>query len=352
MTTSSGTIRGALAVGCALLLGGCHSRGLPREACLAPPPLPDRAHPTAGMAHLRGGAFEMGAAALRPEEGPARDVRVGGFWIDRTEVTNAQFARFVAATGYRTLAERPLDPRLYPTLTPGQRRPSSIVFVGAEQPSSDPGQWWRVVAGADWRHPRGPGSSIAGQGALPVVHVAWADAMAYARWIGHDLPTEAEWEYAARGGLQGKRYPWGDAPSTPDHPLANTWQGVFPVSDSGADGYKARPAPVGCFPPNGYGLYDMAGNVWQWTRDWFRPGLASAADLERGGPLRVEALDPGEPGVAKHVIKGGSYLCAPNYCFRYRPAARSPGPPDSGAGHIGFRTVLRDEPSTPHGDPA
>ena len=279
---------------------------------------------------------------MRAEEGPVRVVHVGSFWIDRTDVTNAQFARFVAATGYKTLAERPLDPHDFPDLTADQRRPASIVFVGAATPSSDPGQWWRVIPGADWRHPNGPGSSIVGLDALPVVHVSWSDAVAYARWIGHDLPTEAEWEYAARGGLEDRRYSWGDQPSTNDTPRANTWQGVFPVADSGADGYKARPSPVGCFPSNGFGLYDMTGNVWQWTRDWYRPGLASASVIENGGPDARQSLDPGEPGVLKHVIKGGSFLCAPNYCFRYRPSARSPGPPDSGAGHIGFRTVLRD----------
>jgi formylglycine-generating enzyme required for sulfatase activity len=315
------------------------------KACLAPGALPDPAHPRLGMVFLPGGAFAMGAAPVRPEEGPPTLVKVRPFWIDRTDVTNAAFARFVAATGYRTLAERPLDAKAYPDLTPEQRRPSSLVFVGAASKSDDPGQWWRVVAGADWRHPTGPGSSIAGMDAWPVVHVAWQDAMAYARWLGRDLPTEAEWEYAARGGLAGKRYAWGDQPAGKGPARANTWQGVFPVIDTGEDGYKARAAPVGCYPANGFGLYDMAGNVWQWTRDWFRPGL-SPADVEAiGGPPQARAIDPNEPNVAKHVIKGGSYLCSEDYCFRYRPAARTPGPSDSGAIHVGFRTVWRPPPT-------
>jgi formylglycine-generating enzyme required for sulfatase activity len=286
------------------------------------------------MVHLPGGVFEMGARPIRPEEGPPRPTRVGGFWIDRTDVTNADFARFVRATGYVTLAERPLDPSSYPGLTAEQRRPSAIVFVGDRAPAgADPGQWWRIVPGADWRHPRGPGSSIAGEDDLPVVQVAWADALAYARWLGRDLPTEAEWEYAAQGGRGPTRFVWGDAAFDPRHPQANVWQGVFPSQDTGADGYTARPSPVGCFPPNGYGLYDMAGNVWQWTRDAYSPNL----ELDS----RDNPVAPGDPGARGRVIKGGSFLCSPDYCFRYRPAARQMGPTDTGENHIGFRTVLR-----------
>lgn len=318
------------------------ARPAPAKACQAALELPDPKHPTAGMVHLSAGRFAMGAAAMRPEEGPARAVQVGEFWIDRTEVTNAAFARFVDATGYRTLAERPLDPRRYPQLSAEQRRPASLVFVGAQGPrSGDPSQWWRVIPGADWRHPEGPGSSIRGRGAWPVVHIAWEDALAYARWLGRDLPTEAEWEYAARGGLADKRYVWGDQRPDPARPQANTWQGVFPVLDTGGDGYKAQAAPVGCYAPNGYGLFDMAGNVWEWTKDWFRPGLEVTSVIEQGGPPEARALDPDEPGKPKHVVKGGSYLCSDDFCFRYRPAARTPGPPDSGASHVGFRTVLR-----------
>jgi sulfatase modifying factor 1 len=323
-----------------LALAGC---GKPApKACLTGLPVADPGHRTAGMIRLAGGDFLMGAAPLRPEEGPPQKVKVAPFWIDRTEVTNAAFARFVETTSYRTVAERPLDAARYAQLSAAQRRPASLVFVGAKGArSDDPSQWWQVIPGADWRHPEGPKSSIKGREAWPVVHIAWEDAMAYAKWLGRDLPTEAEWEYAARGGLSGKRYPWGDQPQDPKHPKANTWQGAFPVADLGTDGFKAKPAPVGCFPPNGYGLVDMAGNVWEWTKDWFRPGLDPVSVIETGGPPEIRALDPDEPNAPKHVIKGGSFLCADDYCFRYRPAARTPGPPDSGASHIGFRTVLR-----------
>lgn len=285
---------------------------------------------TAGDVALAGGSFTLGADPLRPEEGPPRRVSVGPFRIDRTEVTNEQFAAFVAATGYVTVAERPLDPAAYPGLTAEQLRPSSVVF--------DDKQGWRVVAGADWRHPMGPGSDIAGKEAWPVVQIAHEDALAYARWRGRDLPGEAEWEYAARGGLDGKRYGWGDDPDTAGPPRANYWQGVFPHHDLGSDGHAASAAPVGCFPPNGHGLYDMAGNVWEWTADWYRPTIAPTPS---GRIDAADAYDPAEPGVPKHVIKGGSYLCAENYCFRYRPSARQAGPPDSGSSHIGFRTVAR-----------
>ena len=294
------------------------------------------------MALIKAGAFQMGARPMRTEEGPPRLTRVGAFWIDRTDVTNADFARFVKATGYVTLAERPLDPKAYPQLSGNQLKPSAIVFVGSDQAAgSDPGQWWRVIPGADWRHPEGPGSSIDGKGALPVVQVGWDDALAYARWLGRDLPTEAEWEYAAQGGKGAARFIWGDGPLDDKHPQANVWQGVFPSYDSGADGYKAKASPVGCFPANGYDLYDMAGNVWQWTRDWYRPNLDPAAAKNPAGPDPAAAFDPGDPGERRHVIKGGSFLCSPNYCYRYRPAAREAGPTDTGENHIGFRTVLR-----------
>jgi formylglycine-generating enzyme required for sulfatase activity len=305
------------------------------------------------MVFLKGGEFVQGAAPARPEEGAPRKTKIGAFWIDRTEVTNDDFARFVAATGYVTLAERPMDPKAYPGLSGDQLKPSAIVFVVAETPTgADPGQWWHVVQGADWRRPQGPGSSIEGKGDLPVVQIAWADAMAYARWLGRDLPTEAEWEYAARGGLAEARYSWGDAPFDPAKPQANIWQGVFPVADSGVDGYKAQVAPVGCFPANGYGLHDMAGNVWEWTRDWYAPGLDPAETLDPVGPTERAAYDPADPAERKHVIKGGSFLCADNFCFRYRPPARQAGPADTGSDHVGFRTVLRVPPGRqPAGEP-
>ena len=318
-----------------------------RRVCLAPTlPVADRAHPQAGMVAVPGGVFSMGARPERPEEGPPHPVKVAAFWIDRTDVTNADFARFVAATGYRTLAERTLDPARFPNLSPEQRRPASLVFVGAtgRVNLADPSQWWRVVPGADWRRPYGPGSSIASREALPVVQVAWEDARAYARWLGHDLPTEAEWEYAARGGLQNSTYAWGDEPPGQAQesgrvPRANTWQGVFPAEDAGRDGFKASPSPVGCYPPNGFGLYDMAGNVWQWTLDVYQTASLSSAAVEEGGaPNSARSSDTSLP---RHVIKGGSYLCSDDFCYRYRPAARTDGPPDGGATHIGFRTVWR-----------
>lgn len=271
---------------------------------------------------MPGGTFTLGAGPVLPGEGPPKRVTVGAFRIDRTEVTNAEFAAFVEATGYVTLAERTPDPRLYPGVDPALLKPSSLVFMGKTDDArqADSTRGWRVVPGANWRHPEGPGSSIRGRENAPVVHVGYEDALAYARWRGRDLPSEAEWEYAARGGLEGARYTWGDQPAAPNRPMANHWQGPFPAQDTGEDGHAGQAAPVGCYPPNGFGLYDMAGNVWEWTSD-------AAPSLDGGPPARL--------------IKGGSYLCADDFCFRYRPAARQPGPPDTGASHIGFRTVAR-----------
>lgn len=318
-----------------LCLGACGrpDASAPR-ACLVAPAA-QAAPSTAGMILVRGGAFEMGARPMHAEEGPPTPVDVGDFWIDRTEVTNADFARFVQATGYVTQAERPLDPRAYPGLSGDDLKPSGVVFVGADTPGEpNPLRWWRVIPGADWRHPLGPKSSIVGRDTQPVVQIAWQDAMAYARWLGRDLPTEAEWEYAAQAGKSATRFVWGEAPFDPGKPQANVWQGAYPVLDTGDDGYRATVAPVGCFPANGLGLHDMAGNVWEWTKDAYRPGIDPA------GP----APEPGNPGQREHVIKGGSFLCAPSFCYRYRPAARQPGPTDTGENHIGFRTVLRMKP--------
>ncbi len=306
-------------------------------ACQAALPVPTPDQPKAGMVLIKGGRFEMGAQPRHDEEGPPRRTRVGDFWIDRTEVTNADFARFVAATGYVTQAELPLDPLAYPGLTEDQRRPSSLVFVPNPKANlANPADWWRVVQGANWRHPQGPGSDIKGRDSFPVVQVSWADAQAYAKWLGRDLPTEAEWEYASRGGLDGAVYSWGDRYDKSGKPMANIWQGVFPAFDTGADGYKAQLAPAGCYTANGYGLYDMAGNVWEWTNDWYAPGLNPSDVDDPTGPS--DAFDPAN---RSHVIKGGSFLCADNYCYRYRPAAREIGPPDTGSSHVGFRTVLR-----------
>ncbi|MBI1197787.1 MAG: SUMF1/EgtB/PvdO family nonheme iron enzyme [Phenylobacterium sp.] len=331
----------ALLAGCERRPEAAHAEASTRTACLSGRAAPERAPATAGMVLIEAGRFLQGAAPARAEEGPPRPTEVGAFWIDRTEVTNADFARFVAATGYVTLAERPLDPRNYPGLSGDDLKPSAIVFVGAKDPSDGPGRWWRVIRGADWRHPQGPDSSIAGKDAEPVVQIAYDDALAYARWLGRDLPTEAEWEYAARGGLDGAPYTWGEKKFDPARPQANIWEGPFPAVDTGADGYKARTAPVGCFPPNGYGLYDMAGNVWEWTRDWYKPGLDPTQAVDPVGPTEREAYRPGDPAEHRHVIKGGSFLCADNFCFRYRPPAREAGPTDTGSDHVGFRTVLR-----------
>jgi len=288
----------------------------PTRACPGPAP--------SGEVALKGGTFVLGALPEHDDEGPPRTVTVGPFSIDRTEVTNAQFAAFVRATGYVTLAERRPDPALYPGVPASQLKPSSLVFVGAAGlGSGDPSLWWRVVDGASWKHPEGPGSDLAGREHHPVVQVAFEDAMAYARWRGRDLPTEAEWEFAARAGQDGKRYEWGDERPDPKAPRANTWQGVFPAVDTADDGYKARTAPVGCYPPSAYGLSDMTGNVWEWTSDWLQDGRPE------GDPAR------------SRIVKGGSFLCADNFCLRYRPSARQPGPPDTGTSHVGFRTVKR-----------
>ena len=312
-----------------------------KAAYLPAQPAPAAAPSTAGMVLVKGGQFLQGAAPARREEGPPRATKVGSFWIDRTEVTNRDFARFVAATGYVTLAEKPLDPKLYPTLSGDQLKPSAIVFLGAKDPNDGPGQWWQVVQGANWRHPEGPGSTIAGKDDHPVVQIGYEDALAYARWLGRDLPTEAEWEYAARGGLKDAAYTWGNQPLDLNKPQANVWQGPFPQADAGTDGYKAQTAPVGCFAANGYDLVDMAGNVWEWTKDWYAPNLDPTQIIDPVGPTERDAYLPSTPDEKRRVIKGGSFLCADNFCFRYRPPAREAGPTDTGSDHVGFRTVLR-----------
>jgi len=263
------------------------------------------------------GTLRMGSE-MEPEERPIRNVDVAGFWIDATEVTNDQFADFVRETNYVTVAERPLDPADYPGMPAHMLQPGSAVFTPPTQVQNltDIGQWWRFTPGANWRHPSGPSSNLDGKGHEPVVHVVEEDARAYAQWRGRALPTEAQWEWAARGGVVGANYIWGDEPYPNNEQRANTWQGFFPLRDEGADGYRGL-APVGCFEPNGYGLYDMAGNVWEWTTN----------DYQRG-----------DPGFG--AIKGGSFLCAPNFCGRFRPAARQPGDRQLGSSHIGFRTVL------------
>ena len=290
----------------------------------------------AGMIRIVGGRFTMGSDEHYAEEALTHEVVLDSFFIDRTDVTNAQFARFVAATGYVTVAERGPDLRRHPDLPEAMRMPGAVAF---EFPDGGHAGRWRYMAGANWRHPQGPGSSIDGRANHPVVQVAYEDALAYARWLGRDLPTEAQWEYAARGGLDGKPYVWGERFSPDGKPMANTWQGAFPIVNTGDDGYVGT-SPVGCFPANGYGLYDMAGNVWQWTSTWYRPGHRGRAEANPAGPNELESYDPRQPGLPAKVIKGGSHLCAPNYCMRYRPAARQAREVDSGTSHIGFRTVL------------
>jgi sulfatase modifying factor 1 len=302
------------------------------------------------MVWISGGAFLMGSDAHYAEEAPAHRVAVNGFWIDRHTVTNADFRRFVEATGHVTLAERPANAADYPGAQPEMLVPSSVVFAKAAGPVELRGQptWWTYVAGADWRHPRGPGSSLQGLWQHPVVHVAFEDAQAYAHWAGKRLPTEAEWEFAARGGLDEAEYSWGAELNPGGRQMANTWQGEFPWQNRLEDGFEWT-APVGSFPPNGYGLYEMTGNVWEWTTDWYQEHgkiVKSCCTLDnpRGGDPE-QSHDPRLPNVRipRRVMKGGSYLCAPNYCRRYRPAARMPQPVDTSTCHLGFRCVASSE---------
>lgn len=319
-----------------------------QAACLDSTPVPS-AEPTAGMVWLAGGSFLMGEDDERPEERPAHRVTVRGFWIDRHEVTNAEFAAFVAATGYRTVAERGLDPALHPGMPVELLQPGGMVFAEPSEivDREDVTQWWRYVPGANWRAPLGPGSSIEGRASHPVVQVALEDAKAYAAWRGRSLATEAQWEFAARGGLEGATYAWGDTYYDPAQGWgANSWQGSFPTADAAADGYHGT-APVGCFPPNGYGLYDMTGNVWEYTSDWFVPGHEAAAASDPSGPPQALAASFGGPSGPMAVIKGGSWLCAPNFCARYRPSGRQPQELGLGSNHIGFRTVLNGPPPAP-----
>jgi sulfatase modifying factor 1 len=305
---------------------------------------------TEDMVMVPGGVFRMGSDRHYPEEAPVHRAKVDRFWIDRTPVTNRQFAAFVDATRYRTVAEIIPDPKHYPGALPDMLYAGSLVFSPPQRPVDlrDWSQWWTFLKGADWRHPYGPASSIGGLDDHPVVHVAFADALAYARWVGKELPTEAEWEFAARGGLDGATFAWGDELTPGGKHMANTWQGAFPHENLARDGYQ-RTSPVTAFPPNGYGVHDMIGNTWEWTTDWFaakhEPDAAKACCIPsnpRGG--REEAsYDPCQPDIKipRKVIKGGSHLCAPNYCQRYRPAARHAEPVDTSTSHLGFRCVLR-----------
>ena len=307
---------------------------------------------TRGMRRVEGGAFQMGSDRFYPEEAPVRRVSVDAFWIDETPVTNREFARFVEATGHRTAAEVAPDPRDYPGMDPAMAKAGSLLFQRTSGPVDlmDYSQWWQFSFGTGWRHPHGPDSGIDDLWDHPVVHVAFGDAEAYARWAGKALPTEAEWEYAARGGLDGADYAWGDELAPGGVCQANYWQGAFPYGNTLEDGYE-RTSPVRSYPANGHGLYDMIGNVWEWTTDWFAQprverkakGSCCVPANPRGGTRR-ESLDPASPHVPipRKVLKGGSHLCAANYCQRYRPAARHPQAVDSSTSHIGFRCIIRD----------
>jgi len=314
-------------------------------------PLP-RSRPTrSDMVRIAGGPFRMGSDRHYPEEAPVHRVTVDGFWMDLTPVTNRGFREFVEATGHVTVAETPPDPEDYPGALPHMLKAGSLVFSPPSYPVDlrDWSRWWRFEFGADWRHPLGPGSSLDGLDDHPVVHVAHADAEAYARWAGKALPTEAEWEYAARGGLDQAEFAWGDEFTPGGRPMANTWQGAFPFRNTREDGYE-RTSPVDAFPPNGYGLLDMIGNVWEWTSDFYAPRHPADAPKPccipanpRGG-LESGSYDPCQPRIRipRRVLKGGSHLCAPSYCRRYRPAARHAQPVDSSTSHIGFRCVVRE----------
>jgi formylglycine-generating enzyme required for sulfatase activity len=311
-------------------------------------PLPEEA-PFPGMVWVPAGTYTMGSDRHYPDEAPAHQVSVDGFWMDETAVTNAEFRRFVEATGYLTSAERPPNPDDYPGAKPELLVPASVVF---QRPAfrvdlRNHFNWWSYVPGADWRHPRGPDSSIEGLDDHPVVHVAYHDAAAYSRWAGKALPTEAEWERAARGGLEGAEFVWGDELAPGGEHLANTWQGQFPVENLTTDGFEWT-APVKSYPPNGFGLYEMAGNVWEWTTDFYEArhrvaeGCCSALRNPRGG-VKEKSHDPCLPNsfIPRKVIKGGSFLCAPNYCQRYRPAARMAQPIDTSTCHLGLRCIVR-----------
>ena len=303
-----------------------------------------------GMVWIPGGVFKMGSDRHYPEEAPAHRVGIEGFWIDARPVTNAQFELFAKETGYETLAERPPNPADYPGILPEMLYAGSLVFTPPAGPVdlADWTQWWTLLAGANWRHPCGPGTSWQERWDHPVVHVAFEDVLAYARWAGKELPTEAQFEFAARGGLDDADYAWGDELAPDGRMLANYWQGEFPWQNLVLDGYEGT-SPVTAFPANPYGIYDMIGNVWEWTADWYVTGHHAGSgksccgpESPRGAP-KEESYDPreGSTRIPRKVLKGGSHLCAANYCARYRPAARLAQPVDTSACHVGFRCVSR-----------
>ncbi len=324
---------------------------LPTVANKTPAPVPA----PADMVWIPGGEFSMGSdetgEALCSQPGVTRDaqpihrVYVDGFWMDTTEVTNEQFEKFVNATGYRTIAEIAPTKEEFPTAPPENLVAGSTVFTPTPGPVqlNDMFQWWRYQHGANWRHPTGPDSDLKGREKYPVVQVGYPDAEAYAKWAGKRLPTEAEWEFAARGGLSGKLYAWGDELKPKDKWMANIYEGRFPVKDTGDDGF-AGIAPVKSFPPNGYGLYDVAGNVWEWCSDWYRPDYYARLKLAGGGVTRnppgpTSPYDPAEPTEKKRVHRGGSFLCTDQYCTRYMVGTRGKGEVTTGSNHVGFRCV-------------
>jgi formylglycine-generating enzyme len=367
-STGRGSVRGGSQLArrsvtalAAVLVGSVFLAGSPTPPAAGSEPDPHEAGKVLappGMVWIPGGEFTMGGEdpLARKNESPRHRVRVDGFWMDVTEVTNAQFRRFVEATGYITTAERAVEwEELSRQLPPGTPRPpeealrpGSLVFTPPQLPvgMSDPGRWWTWTIGANWQHPEGPGSSIDGKDRYPVVHVSHADALAYCAWAGKRLPTEAEWEYAARGGLEGKVNVWGNEPIDPAR--ANTWQGRFPHENLKEDGF-ALAAPVGSFPPNGYGLFDMAGNVWEWCGDRYRAD-EYARRVGQGGEegVLVNPRDAGTPPAAadKYVHRGGSFLCNDSYCASYRPSARMASTPDTSLQHLGFRCVKDGPPPT------
>jgi formylglycine-generating enzyme required for sulfatase activity len=298
--------------------------------------------PSVDLVWVDGGEFTMGSDSHFPEEAPAHRVQVAGFWISPTTVTNREYAAFVRATRYRTVAERPLDPADFPGAPAENLQPGSMVFTGTPGPVDlrHLSQWWAWTPGANWRRPFGPGSSIGDRAEHPVVHVAYEDAASYADWLGVRLPTEAEWEFAARGGLDGAQFTWGDEPEQATERRANFWHGDFPWRAE--PGYGST-APVASFPPNGLGLFDMAGNVWEWTNDWYsghEPDDGCCAPSNPAGGSRENSIDPVEQfPVPRKVVKGGSFLCADSYCMRYRPAARRAQMIDTGMSHVGFRVA-------------
>lgn len=325
-------------------MNGLPQSVLPTPAPGDPQPAPD------GMAWIPGGTFRMGSNDHYPEEAPVHRVSVDGFWIDPAPVTNRQFAAFVAASGHVTQAEIVPDPKDYPGALPHMLYAGSLVFRKTKGPVDlkNWGEWWEFRRGAWWREPYGPGSSIQGLDEHPVVHVAYADALAYARWAGKDLPTEAEWEYAARGGLDGAPFAWGHSMRLKGRIMANNWQGMFPHKNTREDGWEAT-SPVGSFPANGYGLVDMIGNTWEWTQDFWVPrhpaDAVKSCCIPENPRVTSDAasFDPAQPEIRipRRVLKGGSFLCAPNHCRRYRPAARHAEAVDTSACHVGFRCVIR-----------